>query len=116
MKFVVGGQMDKKEIADLLKKYAPESEVAILSDIEATLEIKNKKADYYFGACVTGAGGALSIPMGLLGKDKCETISLTGKILSQEEISAAVKNGKVAFGFVNTSAEKVIPMILEAIS
>ena len=108
--------MDKKAIADLLKKHAPGADVAVMSDIEATMAIKNKQADYYFGSCATGAGGALGIATGLLGKDKCITVSMAGKVLSQEEITAAVKAGKVAFGFVNYDAEKVIPMILKAIS
>jgi len=116
MKLAVGGQMDKKIIADLLKKHSPQSEVVVMSDIEATMAIKNKQADYYFGSCATGAGGALGIATGLLGKDKCVTVSMAGKILSQDEINAAVKSGKVAFGFVNYDAEKVIPMILKAIS
>jgi len=115
MKLVVGGQMDKKNIADLLKKLTPESDVVIMSDIEATMAIKNKQADYYFGSCATGAGGALGIALGLLGKEKCITVSMSGKVLSQEEITAAVKAGKVAFGFVNYDAERMIPMILKAI-
>jgi len=115
MKFVVGGQMDKKQIGDLLKKLSPQAEVAVMSDIEATMAMKNKLADYYFGSCATGAGGALGIATGLLGKDKCITVSMAGKLLSQDEITAAVKAGKVAFGFVNYDAEKIIPMILKAI-
>ena len=107
--------MDKKAIADLLKKQS-EAEVTVMSDIEATMAMKSKQADYYFGSCATGAGGALGIALGLLGKDKCITVSMAGKVLSQDEISAAVKAGKTAFGFVNYDAEKVIPMILKAIS
>jgi len=115
MKIVVGGQMDKKDLAALLEKLSPQSEVAVMSDIEATMAIKNNQADYYFGACATGAGGALGIATGLLGMNKCISVSIAGKILSQEEITAAVKAGKVAFGFVNYDAAKVIPMILKAI-
>jgi hypothetical protein len=116
MKFVVGGQMDKKNIGALLGKLAGGSaEVAVMSDIEATMAIKNKQADYYFGSCATGAGGALGISIGLLGTDKCITVSMPGKVMGQEEISAAVKAGKVAFGFVNYDAERVLPMILKAI-
>ena len=117
MKFVVGGQMDKKAVADLLKKHAGgDTDVAVMSDIEGTMAMKNGKAEYYFGCCATGAGGALGIALGLLGKDKCFTVSMAGKVLSQEEISAGVKAGKTAFGFVNYDAEKVIPMILKAIA
>ena len=109
--------MDKKAVAEQLNKHTGgKADVAIMSDIEATMAIKNGKADYYFGCCATGAGGALGIALGLLGKDKCMTVSMAGKILSQGEISAGVKAGKTAFGFVNYDVEKVIPMILKAIS
>jgi hypothetical protein len=80
------------------------------------MAIKNGQAEYYFGCCATGAGGALGIALGLLGKDKCFTVSMSGKILSAEEIAVGVKAGKVAFGFVNYDAEKVIPLILKAIA
>jgi len=107
--------MDKKAVAEILKKHSQDSEVAVMSDIEGTMALKTGKADYYFGCCATGAGGALGITLGLIGKDKCISVSMPGKILSQDEISAAVKAGKVAFGFVNYDAERVIPMILKAI-
>jgi hypothetical protein len=117
MKFVVGGQMDKKAIENLLKKFSDgNTEIVVMSDIEATMAIKNKQADYYFGACATGAGGALGITLALLGKDKCISVSMPGKVLNQEQITEAVKAGKVAFGFVNYDAEKVLPLILKAIS
>ncbi|MDR1211991.1 MAG: DUF2620 domain-containing protein, partial [Spirochaetaceae bacterium] len=57
----------------------------------------------------------LGITLGLLGKDKCITVSMPGKVMGQEEISSAVKAGKVAFGFVNYDAERVLPLILKAI-
>jgi hypothetical protein len=40
---------------------------------------------------------------------------MPGKVMGQEEISSAVKAGKVAFGFVNYDAERVLPLILKAI-
>ena len=108
--------MDKKAIAELLRKHAGDkTEITVMSDIEASMAVKSKQADYYFGSCATGAGGALGIALGLLGKDKCVTVSMAGKVLSQEEITSAVIAGKIAFGFVNYDAEKVIPMILNAI-
>ena len=108
--------MDKKALADLLTKHAgAKAEVAVMGDIDATMAIKNNQADYYFGACATGAGGALGMATGLLVRDKCISVSMAGKVLTQEEINTAVKEGKVAFGFVNYDAERVIPMILKAI-
>lgn len=117
MKIVVGGQMDKNNIAQLLEKLTDDSvEITIKSDIEAALAIQSKSADYYLGACSTGAGGALGIAMGILGGDKCCSISTPSKRMTQEEINQVVKDGKVAFGFVNYDIEKVVPMILEAIT
>ena len=116
MKIVVGGQMDKQSIARLIETIAGDkATVEIKSDIEATLAIKTGQADYYVGACSTGAGGALGIATGLLGIDKCVSISTPAKTMTQEEINAEVSNGKVAFGFVNYDAEKVIPMLMNAI-
>lgn len=116
MKIVVGGQMDKQVIARLAETIAGDkASVEIKSDIEATLAIQNGQADYYLGACSTGAGGALGIATGLLGQAKCVSVSTPGKTMNQEEIDQEVKNGKVAFGFVNYDAEKVVPMILQAI-
>ncbi len=116
MKIVVGGQMDKQTVAKLIEKNADGSiEVQIKSDIDATLAIQTGQADYYLGACSTGAGGALGIATGLLGTAKCVSVSTPGKTMTQEEIDEAVQSGKVAFGFVNYDAEKVVPMILRAL-
>lgn len=116
MKIVVAGQMDKQSIARLVEKLAGDkAEVSIKSDLDGTLAIQSGKADYYLGACSTGAGGALGLAMGLLGTDKVVSVSTPAKVMNQEEISNEVKNGKVAFGFVNYDAEKVVPLILNAI-
>jgi hypothetical protein len=116
MKFVVGGQMDKKAVAAALEKLVDgKAEVAVMSDIEAVVAVKSGQADYYFGACATGAGGALGIALGLLGKDKCITVAMPGKVLSDGEIAAAVSAGAVAFGFTSDSLEKVLPVLVQAL-
>ena len=73
------------------------------------------KFDYYVGACNTGGGGALAMAMALLGPDKCQTISMPGKILSDADIKAAVDSGKIAFGFTAQHLENVLPVWLKAI-
>ena len=116
MKIVVGGQMDKQSIAKLIESLAADKvTVEIKSDIEATLAIQMGQADYYVGACSTGAGGALGIATGLLGPAKCVSISTPAKTMTQQEINDEVAKGKVAFGFVNYNAEKVVPMLLNAL-
>ncbi|MEG0852975.1 MAG: DUF2620 family protein [Angelakisella sp.] len=113
VKIVVGGQMDKQMLADILKKIGGDKvTVEIKSDIEAALAVKSGQADYYFGACATGAGGALAMAIGLIGMNECVSVSIPGKIMSNAEMVDAVAKGKKAFGFTNNDAEKVIPVLL----
>ena len=50
MKIVVGGQIDKENVAEIIKKYIPEAEITIKSDIDAAMDVKMGNVDYYFGA------------------------------------------------------------------
>lgn len=106
--------MEKQEIAaqirDLVKDKA---EVEVMSDLQAATAIKTGKADYYVGACHTGGGGALSMAMALLGRDKCETVSMPGRPPVKEKIVNAVAQGKVAFGFTGDHAQMAVPIIIE---
>lgn len=113
---VVGGQMDKQIIAKLIEEYGEgKVSVKVKSDIEAALDVKGGKADYYFGSCATGAGGALAMAIGIIGVQKTISVSIPGKVLSEDEIRKAVNDGKLAFGFVNTDAKKVIPVLMSEI-
>ena len=73
------------------------------------------QADYYFGACKTGGGGALAMAIALLGMNQCATVSMPGKMLSEDEILAQVKAGKKAYGFTDQHIEKVVPIILKGL-
>ena len=115
MKIVVGGQIDKKNVAELIKKYIPEAEIIIKSDIDAAMDVKMGNVDYYFGACNTGGGGALAMAIAIAGADKCATLAMPGNILEKEKIRDEVKAGKVAFGFTPQSAEQVIKIVAEYI-
>lgn len=113
---VVGGQMDKQQVSKLIEKYGEgKVNVSVKSDIEAALAIKSGQAQYYFGSCATGAGGALAMAIGIIGAQQCISVSIPGKVLSKDEIKQAVDNGKIAFGFVNSDAEKVIPILMKEI-
>ncbi len=107
VRIVVGGQINKREIADFTCQF--------LGD-KATVDVKGDlQYDYYIGACNTGGGGALALALSLLGADNCATVSMPGKIFPDEEIIAAVQGGKTAFGFTAQHAEKVLPVLLTAI-
>ncbi len=116
IRIVVGGQIDKTRVAELIKKAGGDKvTVVVKSDIEAALAIKSNQADYYFGACNTGGGGALAMAIALLGYSVCATVSMPGRIRSNEEIVKEVEAGKKAFGFTSEHAEQVIPVIMNKI-
>ena len=103
MKIVVGGQIDKQKVYDTIKGVVGDrASVEIKDDIAAAMAVKTGQADYYFGACKTGGGGALAMAIALLGMNQCE-------------ILAQVKAGKKAYGFTDQHIEKVVPIILKGL-
>lgn len=116
IRIVVGGQIDKERIADIIRKIGGDKiTLQVKSDIEAAMAIKTNQADYYFGACNTGGGGALAMAIALLGMPLCATVSMPGNIRSDEEIIGEIEKGKKAFGFTPQHAEQVIPVIMNKI-
>ena len=116
MKIVIGGQIDKENVAEIVKKYIPNAEITTKSDIDAAMDIKSGYADYYFGACNTGGGGALAMAIAILGADKCATLAMPGNILNEEKIREEVNTGKIAFGFTPQASEQVIKIVAENIN
>lgn len=116
IRVIVGGQMDKQKIAHLIKQEGADAvEVSIGSDIDAAMKVKNGQADYYVGCCATGAGAALAMALAIVGANDCVSLSIPGKIKSTDEIQNAVAQGKKAFGFVNTDAERIVPSLVKAL-
>lgn len=115
-RIVIGGQIEKKSIEDLIRKYGNgKYDISVKSDIDAAMDLKNGNADYYFGACNTGGGGALAMAIAMLGGDKTVTLGMPGKTATKEEIEHSVQNGKIAFGFTSQDMEFIISSVLEAI-
>lgn len=114
IKIVVGGQIDKKELAKIAKEVGQEKvEVDIKGDLEAAMAMKAKEYDYYIGACNTGGGGALAMAIAMLGSDLTSTVSMPGSIKSDEYIVEEVKKGKKAFGFTAQHAEHIVPVLVK---
>ncbi|SMB80141.1 Protein of unknown function DUF2620 [Pasteurella testudinis DSM 23072] len=117
MRIVVGGQIEKALVAKTLQQqfeqHNIEADIHITSDIEAAMAIKSGNADYYFGACNTGGGGALAMAIALLGADKCATLGMPGKVLSDAEIIQQIQAGKIAFGFTGQDTEKIVPLVVK---
>lgn len=113
-RIVVGGQMDKQKIADLIKESAGDKvEVSVTSDIDAAMRVASNQADYYIGSCATGAGAAIAMAIAMIGADMCVSLSIPGKIMNEDEIKQQVDSGKKAFGFVNTDAERIVPALIK---
>lgn len=116
IRIVVGGQINKQEIAEHVKKImGGNAVVEIRGDLDAALAIQAGTYDYYLGACNTGGGGALAMAIALIGADKCTTVSVPGKVLTDEEIAEAVQNGKKAFGFTAQHANHIVPVLMKEI-
>ncbi len=114
MKIVVGGQVDRQKIADKIKEIGgAEVEVEVMDDIQAATAIKSGEADYYFGACHTGGGGALGMAMAILTNAKCATVSMPGRGPKAEKIEKEVAAGKVAFGFTADHIDKAVTLLLD---
>lgn len=114
LKIVVGGQIDKKEVAQLIEKFGQDKvEVEVKGDLEAAMVMKNNKADYYFGACNTGGGGALAMVIAMLGRPNCSTVSMPGNIMPEDKIREEVQSGKKAFGFTAQHKETVVPILVD---
>lgn len=113
IKIVVGGQIDKKRIQTYIQNYAGDKAVVdVLGDLDAAMAMQEGQYDYYVGACNTGGGGALAMAIALLGLENCATLSMPGKILSDEKMIMEIESGKTAFGFTAQDTEQVLSVIL----
>lgn len=115
-KVVVGGQIDKKEIADAIEKLSEgQLEVEIKSDLDAAMAMKAGSYDYYIGACNTGGGGALAMAIAMLGTELTSTVSMPGTIKDEAFIQGEFEKGKVAFGFTAQHRDQILPILVKEI-
>jgi hypothetical protein len=114
MKIVIGGQVERDALADLVRTLGGDRvEVTVKNDIEAAMAVKSGAADYYLGACNTGGGGALAMAIALLGMADCATLSMPGNIRGDAEIRKEIASGKKAFGFTAQHMHQVVPVVLD---
>jgi hypothetical protein len=109
---VVGGL--KKDVMERsIKKAGGEHvNVIVTSDFEGAKKVKAGEADYYLGACNSGGGAALSVPIGILGYGKCATVAKAGGKPDAKHIEKLVDEGKIAFGMAVESIEDAVPSII----
>jgi hypothetical protein len=115
IKIVVTG-MGKERIAQLARDTgAGEVEATVKTDFEAALAVQSGTADYYIGACQSGAGGALGVATALLGSGQVLRLSGTGAADATAQIDAAVRDGVKAFGLAHTHVDTMVPALVRAI-
>lgn len=91
-------------------------ELLPLTDFEAANAVKTGKADYYIGACQSGAGGALAIANALLGPSLVTRLTgAGGGAPDQEQVTSSLQKGKKAFGIVHTQIDIAVPAIVAAV-
>jgi hypothetical protein len=109
--------MGRDRIATLAKEAGGgQVETMALTDFEAANAVKTGKADYYIGACQSGAGGALAVANALLGPTiVTRLVGPGGAAPDQQQVADALKEGKKAFGIVHTQTDIAVPAIVSAL-
>lgn len=115
IKVVVTG-MGRERIVQLVRETgAGLVEATAKTDFEAASAVKTGKADYYIGACQSGAGGALGVANAILGSDQAVRLSGVGTTADPEDVRAAVASGKRAFGISYSQIDVLVPVLVGAI-
>jgi hypothetical protein len=116
VRFVVCA-MGKEHVARLVRETGgAAADAREMSDFEAAASIKGGSADYYIGACQSGAGGALAVAIAMLGWDQVERLSGVGSTgIDEAQVVSAVNGGKKAFGIAHSHVELAVPVIVRAV-
>jgi hypothetical protein len=106
--------MGRDRIASVAKATGGDQvETLPLTDFEAANAVKTGKADYYIGACQSGAGGALAVANALLGSALVTRLTgPAGAVPDQAQVLSALQEGKKAFGIVHTQIDATVPVII----
>jgi hypothetical protein len=116
MRIVIYG-MGREQVLELVRSVAPAgSTVDPLSDYQAANEIRTGQADAAIGVCQSGAGGALAIPMALLGSASCAQLSTPSRQPTDDEIVAAARSGKKVFGLALGHVDAAVPTLVRALT
>lgn len=116
MRIAVGG-LDKRRMNDAVKRFGNDLvEVYETTDIVAAKDIKNGVTDYYFGACNSGGGAAISILIGMVGYSKCCTVAKNGQKANEDEIVKFLKEGKICFGMSVENIEPTVEILMKHIT
>lgn len=115
MKIAIGGLSKNVMAAAIEKASGGKIETVITTDIGAVSMLKKGEVNYYFGACESGGGAAISILIGMLGYSKCCTAAKNGQVAKKENLQKQVDEGKIAFGMSVESIETTVPLLVGAL-
>lgn len=114
MRVAIGGML-KNEMQQAILKADPTAETIITTDMGAVPMLKNGQVDYYFGACESGGGAAISILIGMIGYSKCCTVCKNGGKPNKAEIEKYVSEGKICFGMTVSNIDGTVPVLMEVL-
>lgn len=112
LRIVVAGLGKEQIVQAVARAGGDRVTVAAKTDIEAAMALKAGQADFYIGACNSGAGGALAICTAILGAAKTVTLAAGGAGATAEAVRQAVAAGKIAFGLRSTDIERLVPELV----
>ena len=112
MKIAIGG-LKKEEMKAAIETTDNEIEVIVSSDMAAIPLLKNQDVDYYFGACESGGGAAISILIGAIGYNKCGIACKNGETPSEQKIAKIVAEDKVVFGMAHDKINVTVPILVK---
>ncbi len=115
MRIAVGG-LEKHKILQAVEANANDSvEVYVTTDIGAARDIKENKTDFYFGACNSGGGAAISILIGIVGYSKCCTVAKNGQKAKESEVIKYLEDGKICFGMAVENIDDTVALLMKNI-
>lgn len=108
--------MGRAEMSRLVEQHGHgQIKTEVKSDLDAAFAVKTGQADYYLGACQSGAGAALGVANAILGSSEVVTLSGMATGYDPDAIVRAVEEGKRGFGLSHTHIQGVIPILVGAI-
>ncbi|UKY55438.1 DUF2620 domain-containing protein [Streptomyces inhibens] len=112
---ILTGGVGKSEVAGTVTGLGlPGVEIVLSNDMDAAVQLRAGRADYFLGTCHTGAGASLGVLVGLLGAAACHTFGRS--VPTAEQIDALLDEGKKVFGFAVDQIDAVTPALARAIA
>ncbi len=115
IQIAIGGLEKKRIEAAILEHGEGRVNPIVTTDMAAAREIKAGKVDYYFGACNSGGGAAISILIGMVGYSKCCTVAKNGQRAKEEDVKKYLEEGKICFGMAVENIEDTVAVLVRNI-